>query len=97
MFHFLRQLRRVRLVAISVTAMIRRTRRRPSHSPGLNVYTGVTLDHNLTHESDRHGGQTATFTVAAAGTAPLIPVAENGVNIAGATTASYATPATTVG
>ena len=29
------------------------------------------LDHNLTHESDRHGGQTATFTVVAAGTAPL--------------------------
>jgi len=41
-------------------------------------------------------GQTATFTVVAAGTAPLsYQWQKNGVNIAGATAASYATPATT--
>src|SRR5207245_6125254 len=41
-------------------------------------------------------GQTATFTVAAAGTAPLgYQWQKNGVNIAGATSASYTTPVTT--
>src|SRR6266566_1643669 len=41
-------------------------------------------------------GQTATFTVVAAGTAPLsYQWQKNGVNIAGATAASYTTPATT--
>ncbi len=41
-------------------------------------------------------GQTATFTVAAAGTAPLsYQWQKNGVNIAGATATSYTTPATT--
>src|SRR6266700_2620801 len=41
-------------------------------------------------------GQTATFTVVAAGTAPLsYQWQKNGVNIAGATSASYTTPATT--
>jgi hypothetical protein len=41
-------------------------------------------------------GQTATFTVLAAGTAPLsYQWQKNGVNIAGATAASYTTPATT--
>jgi len=41
-------------------------------------------------------GQTATFTVVAAGTAPLsYQWQQNGVNIAGATAASYTTPATT--
>ncbi len=41
-------------------------------------------------------GQTATFTVAAAGTAPLsYQWQKNGINIAGATAATYATPATT--
>src|SRR6266700_2327574 len=41
-------------------------------------------------------GQTATFAVVAAGTAPLsYQWQKNGVNIAGATTASYTTPATT--
>jgi len=41
-------------------------------------------------------GQTATFTVAAAGTAPFgYQWQKNGVNIAGATAASYTTPATT--
>jgi hypothetical protein len=41
-------------------------------------------------------GQTATFTVVAAGTAPLsYQWRKNGVNIAGATAASYTTPATT--
>ena len=41
-------------------------------------------------------GQTATFTVVAAGTAPLsYQWQKNGVNIAGATAASYATPVTT--
>ena len=40
-------------------------------------------------------GQTATFTVVAAGTAPLAyQWQKNGVNIAGATAASYTTPAT---
>jgi len=40
-------------------------------------------------------GQTATFTVVAAGTAPLsYQWQKNGVNIAGATSASYTTPAT---
>jgi len=40
-------------------------------------------------------GQTATFTVVAAGTAPLsYQWQKNGVNIAGATAASYTTPAT---
>src|SRR5208282_1860990 len=43
-------------------------------------------------------GQTATFTVAAAGTAPLsYQWQKNGVNIAGATAASYTTPVTTTG
>src|SRR5258707_742281 len=41
-------------------------------------------------------GQTTTFAVAAAGTAPLsYQWKKNGVNIAGATAASYTTPATT--
>src|SRR6266852_2985980 len=41
-------------------------------------------------------GQTATFTVVAAGTAPLgYQWQKNGVNIAGATATSYTTPATT--
>jgi len=41
-------------------------------------------------------GQTATFTVVAAGTAPLnYQWKKNGVSIAGATAASYTTPATT--
>jgi len=41
-------------------------------------------------------GQTATFTVTAAGTAPLTyQWQKNGVNIAGATSSSYTTPATT--
>src|SRR6202008_4383214 len=41
-------------------------------------------------------GQTASFTVVAAGTAPLsYQWQKNGVNIAGATSASYTTPATT--
>jgi|GEM_PF-1085678 len=41
-------------------------------------------------------GQTATFTVVAAGTAPLsYQWRKNGVNIAGATSASYTTPVTT--
>jgi hypothetical protein len=41
-------------------------------------------------------GQTATFTVLAAGTAPLgYQWQKNGVNISGATLASYTTPATT--
>src|SRR6267378_1267021 len=41
-------------------------------------------------------GQTATFTVTAAGTAPLTyQWQKNGVNIAGATSTSYTTPATT--
>ena len=41
-------------------------------------------------------GQTATFTVVAAGTAPLsYQWQKSGVNIAGATAASYTTPATT--
>ena len=41
-------------------------------------------------------GQTATFTVVAAGTAPLAyQWQKNGVNIAGATASSYTTPATT--
>jgi invasion protein IalB len=41
-------------------------------------------------------GQTATFTVVAAGTAPLsYQWQKNGVNIAGATAASYTTPTTT--
>src|SRR5208282_1176294 len=43
-------------------------------------------------------GQTATFTVAAAGTAPLsYQWQKSGVNIAGATAASYTTPVTTTG
>jgi len=42
-------------------------------------------------------GQTATFTVSASGTAPLAyQWQENGVSIAGATGASYTTPATTL-
>src|SRR5207245_1083795 len=41
-------------------------------------------------------GQTATFTVVASGTAPLgYQWQKNGANIAGATAASYTTPATT--
>jgi Putative Ig domain/Abnormal spindle-like microcephaly-assoc'd, ASPM-SPD-2-Hydin/Immunoglobulin domain len=41
-------------------------------------------------------GQTATFTVVAAGAAPLgYQWQKNGVNVSGATTASYTTPATT--
>src|SRR5439155_543221 len=41
-------------------------------------------------------GQTATFAVVAAGTAPLgYQWQKNGVNIAAATSASYTTPATT--
>jgi len=41
-------------------------------------------------------GQTATFTVVAAGTAPLsYQWQKNSVNIAGATSASYTTPVTT--
>jgi PKD repeat protein len=41
-------------------------------------------------------GQTATFSVAASGTAPLsYQWQKNGVNISGATSASYTTPATT--
>ncbi len=41
-------------------------------------------------------GQTATFTVVAAGAAPLnYQWQKNGVNIAGATSASYTTPAAT--
>src|SRR5260221_1473237 len=43
-------------------------------------------------------GQTATFTVTASGTAPLsYQWQKNGVNISGATVASYTTPATTTG
>src|SRR5207245_5303821 len=42
-------------------------------------------------------GQTATFTVAAAGTAPLsYQWQKNGTSIAGATSANYTTPATTM-
>ncbi len=53
-------------------------------------------DHDLTGESDGGGGQTATFTVVASGTAPLnYQWHKNGVNISGATGASYTTPATT--
>jgi len=41
-------------------------------------------------------GQAATFTVVAAGTAPLsYQWQKNGANISGATSASYVTPATT--
>ena len=41
-------------------------------------------------------GQTATFSVTAAGTAPLsYQWRKNGTNISGATSASYTTPATT--
>src|SRR6267154_163951 len=43
-------------------------------------------------------GQTATFTVRASGTAPLsYQWQKNGVNISGATVASYTTPVTTTG
>src|SRR6266576_3161986 len=43
-----------------------------------------------------NAGQTASFNVVAAGTAPLsYQWQKNGINIAGATAASYATPATT--
>src|SRR5260221_562738 len=43
-------------------------------------------------------GQTATFTVTASGTAPLsYQWQKNGVNISGATVASYTTPVTTTG
>ena len=42
-------------------------------------------------------GQTATFTVVATGTAPLsYQWQKNGINISGATAASYTTPATTI-
>src|SRR5208283_333298 len=43
-------------------------------------------------------GQTATFAVAATGTAPLsYQWKKNGANISGATSSSYTTPATTTG
>ena len=60
--------------------------------------TGVTAPRITASPANRTvtAGQTATFTVVAAGTAPLsYQWQKNGVNIAGATAASYTTPATT--
>jgi len=51
-------------------------------------------DHHAAGEPDRHRGQTASFSVAATGTAPLsYQWQKNGANIAGATSAGYTTPA----
>ena len=60
--------------------------------------TGVTAPRITTSPTNHTvtAGQTATFTVVATGTAPLsYQWQKNGVNISGATAASYTTPATT--
>ena len=60
--------------------------------------TGVTAPRITTSPANHTvtAGQTATFTVVAAGTAPLsYQWQKNGVNISGATAASYTTPVTT--
>ena len=62
-------------------------------------YTANQAPRITTQPADRTvtAGQTATFTVAASGTAPLsYQWRKNGVNISGATSATYTTPATTL-
>jgi glucose/arabinose dehydrogenase len=62
-------------------------------------YTANQAPRITTQPADRTvtAGQTATFTVAASGTAPLsYQWRKNGANISGATSASYTTPATTL-
>ena len=66
-----------------------------SSAATLTVQTGPSI---TTQPASRtvNVGQTATFTVAAAGTAPLsYQWQKNSVNVTGATSASYTTPATT--
>src|SRR5205807_2284756 len=62
-----------------------------SLSPVLPAITTQPVNQTVT------AGQTATFTVVASGTAPLsYQWQKNGANIAGATSSSYTTPATTI-
>jgi len=60
------------------------------------IRSGGAFDHGAASEPDCYGGQTASFSVAATGTAPLsYQWKKNGTAISGATSSNYTTPAST--
>src|SRR5207244_1795586 len=69
-------------------------------TPGTLTVTAASVAATITTQPVNQtvtAGQTATFTVVASGTAPLsYQWQKNGANIAGATSSSYTTPATTI-